>query len=165
MALAGIVPLSSRPETLRSAASTLIRCVRCRDGRRWLASASLRERIRARRTSRAVYRFVVALLGVAITLGGLLLVPLPGPGWLIVLAGLALLATEFEPARRLLEFARRTLQRWTSWLGAARDGGPRRRGGGDPRLRGGRALGCAVVAGVPAWVPDAVVPPLPGLHR
>src|SRR3954453_7197097 len=77
----------------------------------------VRERIRARRTSRAVYRFVVALLGVAITLGGLLLVPLPGPGWLIVLAGLALLATEFEPARHLLEFARRRLQVWTAWLG------------------------------------------------
>src|SRR5918911_4363999 len=80
----------------------------------------MRERIRARRTSRAVYRFVVALLGVAITLCGLLLVPLPGPGWLIVFAGLALLATEFDPARRVLEFGRRTLQAWTAWLARQR---------------------------------------------
>src|ERR671933_2994244 len=77
----------------------------------------LRERIRARRASRLVYRFVVALLGVAITVGGLLLVPLPGPGWLIVLAGLAVLATEFEPARRLLDFAPGRLAAWTAWLG------------------------------------------------
>src|SRR3954452_18910648 len=77
----------------------------------------VRERIRSRRTSRAVYRFVVALLGVVITLGGLLLVPLPGPGWLVVLAGLALLAPEFDPARRLREFARRRLRAWTGWLG------------------------------------------------
>ena len=125
----------------------------------------VRERIRAGRTSRAVYRFVVALLGVAITLGGLLLVPLPGPGWLIVLAGLALLATEFEPARLLLEFARRTLQRWTSWL--ARQGMGVRAGVGVGTLACVAAglWGAALVAGVPAWVPDAVVPPLPGLHR
>jgi uncharacterized protein (TIGR02611 family) len=125
----------------------------------------VRERIRSRRTSRAVYRFVVALLGVAITLGGLLLVPLPGPGWLIVLAGLALLATEFEPARRLLEFARRTLLGWTVWLG--RQGVAVRAGVGLGTLACVAAglWGAAVVAGVPGWVPDGVVPPLPGLRR
>ncbi len=125
----------------------------------------VRERIRARRTSRAVYRFVVALLGVAITLGGLLLVPLPGPGWLIVLAGLALLATEFEPARRLLEFARRTLQMWTSWLGRQGMGVRAGVGVGTLACVAAGLWGAAVVTGVPAWVPDAVVPPLPGLHR
>src|SRR5438067_775854 len=76
----------------------------------------VRERIRSHRTARAVYRFVVALLGVAITVGGLLLVPLPGPGWLVVFAGLALLATEFDPARRVLVFGRSSLRRWTGWL-------------------------------------------------
>lgn len=125
----------------------------------------VRERIRSGRTSRLVYRFVVALLGVAITLGGLLLVPLPGPGWLIVLAGLAVLATEFEPARRVLDFARRRLQVWTAWLG--RQGVAVRTGVGLGTLL---CVGCglwlaALVAGVPGWVPDGVVPPLPGLER
>ena len=125
----------------------------------------VRERIRSHRTGRVVYRFVVALLGVAITLGGLLLVPLPGPGWLIVLAGLALLATEFRPARRVLEFARGRLQAWTAWLG--RQGLAVRAGVG---LGTAFCVGCglwlaAVVTGVPGWVPDAVVPPLPGLDR
>ena len=125
----------------------------------------LRERIRSRRTPRLVYRFVVALLGVAITVGGLLLVPLPGPGWLIVFAGLALLATEFDPARRVLEFGRRTLQGWTRWL--ARQGVAIRAGVGVGTLACVAAglWAAAVLAGVPAWVPDGVVPPLPGLEK
>src|SRR5919199_4258646 len=125
----------------------------------------LRERIRSRRASRAVYRFVVALLGVAITLGGLLLVPLPGPGWLIVFAGLALLATEFDPARRVLEFGRRTLQEWTAWL--ARQGIAVRAGVGLGTLACVAAglWGAAALTGVPNWVPDGVVPPLPGVRK
>ena len=42
---------------------------------------------------------------------------LPGPGWLIVFGGLALLATEFEWAGRLLDFARRHVMAWTRWVG------------------------------------------------
>jgi uncharacterized protein (TIGR02611 family) len=125
----------------------------------------LRERIRARRASRAVYRFVVALLGVAITFGGLLLVPLPGPGWLVVFAGLALLATEFEPARRVLDFGRRTLRRWTTWLGRRGFGVRLGVGLGTLACVAGALWGAAAVAGVPSWVPDGVVPPLPGLKR
>jgi uncharacterized protein (TIGR02611 family) len=125
----------------------------------------VRERIRARGASRAVYRFVVALLGVAITLGGLVLVPLPGPGWLIVFAGLALLATEFDVARRVLEFGRRTLRRWTTWLG--RQGLAVRAGLGLGTLACVAATlwGAGAAVGVPGWVPDAVVPPLPGLRK
>lgn len=40
---------------------------------------------------------------------GLLLVPLPGPGWAIVFAGVALLGTEFAWAERLLQAVRRRL--------------------------------------------------------
>jgi uncharacterized protein (TIGR02611 family) len=125
----------------------------------------VRERIRSRRASRAVYRIVVALLGVAITLGGLLLVPLPGPGWLIVFAGLALLATEFDPARRVLEFGRRTLRGWTAWLGRQRM--PVRAGVGLGTFACVAAglWGAAALAGVPSWLPDGVVPPLPGLQK
>jgi uncharacterized protein (TIGR02611 family) len=125
----------------------------------------VRERIRSRRTSRAVYRFVVALVGVAIVLGGLLLVPLPGPGWLIVFAGLALLATEFDPARRLLGYGRRALQRWTNWVG--RQGFAVRAGVGLGTLACVAAAlwGTAALAGVPSWVPAGVLPPLPGLTK
>jgi uncharacterized protein (TIGR02611 family) len=75
----------------------------------------LRERIRAHPVLGWVYRGVVALLGVAIILVGLVLVPAPGPGWLIVLAGLAVLATEFVWARKALRYVRAMLHRWTEW--------------------------------------------------
>ena len=105
----------------------------------------------------------MGLLGVAITVGGLVLVPLPGPGWLIVLAGLAVLASEFAPARRLLDFASATLARWTRWLAAQ---GLAVRAGVAAGVGLGVAVGlyaAAVVLGVPGWVPDGVVTRLPGL--
>ena len=62
------------------------------------------------------YRIVVGLLGGAIVVLGIILIPLPGPGWLIVFAGLALLATEFVWAERLLRYGRRRLHLWTQWV-------------------------------------------------
>ena len=63
------------------------------------------------------YRVVVAVLGAAVVVGGIVLIPLPGPGWLIVFGGLAILATEFAWAGRLLDFARRKVRGWTHWVG------------------------------------------------
>jgi uncharacterized protein (TIGR02611 family) len=62
------------------------------------------------------YRLGVAVIGGGIALLGLVLVPLPGPGWLIVFLGLGILATEFAWAERLLDFGRRTLRSWLQWL-------------------------------------------------
>ena len=81
---------------------------------RW---GSALERIRATRTGRLTLRIVIGVVGVAVVLIGLVLVPLPGPGWLIVLAGLAILSLEFEWAQRLLHFTRTQLERWWHWLG------------------------------------------------
>ena len=72
--------------------------------------------VRSTRTGRLTLRVVVGVLGTALVVTGLVLVPLPGPGWLIVFAGLAVLATEFAWAHRLLQFAKRTLSAWTDWL-------------------------------------------------
>src|SRR6185295_19222455 len=55
------------------------------------------------------YRIVVAVVGAAVALLGLALVPLPGPGWLIVFLGLGILATEFSWAERLLWLGRQRL--------------------------------------------------------
>jgi uncharacterized protein (TIGR02611 family) len=63
------------------------------------------------------YRIAVGLVGGLIVVLGLALVPLPGPGWLIVFLGLGILATEFTWAERLLDFGRRTLKSWLAWLG------------------------------------------------
>ena len=49
-------------------------------------------------------------------IGGLIMVPFPGPGWLVVFAGLAVLATEFHWANILLAFAKRVVTAATDWL-------------------------------------------------
>jgi uncharacterized protein (TIGR02611 family) len=47
---------------------------------------------------------------------GLVTIPLPGPGWLTVIAGLFVLASEFTWAERLLEFTKKHVKRWTDWV-------------------------------------------------
>lgn len=81
-----------------------------------------RERLYATRAGRFGVKLVVALVGTLVIAVGVVLLPLPGPGWVIILGGLAILAMEFHWARRLLAFTRRQLLRWTrlvrdgSWL-------------------------------------------------
>ena len=60
----------------------------------------------ARFTLRNARRVAITIVGFAVVVLGLILVPLPGPGWLIVFAGLAILATEYVWARRLLNYAK-----------------------------------------------------------
>jgi tellurite resistance protein TerC len=55
---------------------------------------------------RAVRRIVVAVVGATILAVGLALLVLPGPAFLVIPIGLAVLALEFEWARRLLRRAR-----------------------------------------------------------
>jgi uncharacterized protein (TIGR02611 family) len=76
-----------------------------------------RARIKRNPALALAYRFAVGIVGGLIVVLGLALVPLPGPGWLIVFLGLGILATEFAWAERLLDFGRRTLKSWLSWLG------------------------------------------------
>jgi uncharacterized protein (TIGR02611 family) len=78
--------------------------------------ASIRERVRSTRGGRIAWRIGVGVLGTAIIAAGIVLLPLPGPGWLIIFGGLGLLATEFDWAARLLQFARRKLSAWTDWV-------------------------------------------------
>jgi uncharacterized protein (TIGR02611 family) len=124
-----------------------------------------RARIRANPTSRAAYRLLVGVVGTGVTSVGIVLIPAPGPGWLVVFLGLGILASEFAWADRLLRFARREVGRWTDWAAC------------QSRLV--RALlSLATLAmlvgllwvtlrlsGVPAFVPDRWVPAWTGLHR
>ncbi|GAA0824779.1 TIGR02611 family protein [Streptosporangium amethystogenes subsp. fukuiense] len=73
--------------------------------------------IRSTRAGRLTLKIVIGTIGAVLVIGGLIMVPFPGPGWLVVFAGLAVLATEFHWAHRLLEFGKRTLSAWTAWLG------------------------------------------------
>lgn len=58
----------------------------------------------------------VGIIGGLVLLIGIIAIPYPGPGWLIVFAGLALLATEFDWAQRLLDRARTKYDAWADWL-------------------------------------------------
>ncbi|MFG1612015.1 TIGR02611 family protein [Nonomuraea wenchangensis] len=71
--------------------------------------------IRATRTGAVTLKIVIGVIGTIMVVGGLIMVPFPGPGWLVVFAGLAVLATEFHWAHKLLEFGKRTLHAWTQW--------------------------------------------------
>ena len=82
-----------------------------------VAESGWRRRIAARKGIEAPYRLGVGLVGGLVVVLGIVAIPLPGPGWLIVFAGLFVLATEFLWAERLLTYARRQVQGWTDWLG------------------------------------------------
>lgn len=75
-----------------------------------------RRKIRSNPHSHRVYRLVVALVGLVIVVGGLVLVPAPGPGWLIVFLGIAVWASEFTWAEQLLHWARQRLSAWNTWM-------------------------------------------------
>lgn len=75
-----------------------------------------RDRLRRHSVLDPMYRIGVAIVGFSVVVIGLLLVPFPGPGWLVVFVGLGILATEFGWAKRLLNFARAKVRGWTDWL-------------------------------------------------
>ena len=60
-------------------------------------------------------RVGVGVLGGLVVLVGIVLLPLPGPGWAIIFLGLAIWAAEFHWARRLLKYARTEVGRWRRW--------------------------------------------------
>ena len=125
-----------------------------------------RRRIRSNPHSHRVYRTVVGILGTIVMVAGLVMVPFPGPGWLVVFVGVGILASEFDWAKRLLDFGKEKLRAWNDWI--------------RPQpvwVKGLAALLTAVLvgllfyllfllAGVPSLLPDVVEIPLqsvPGL--
>jgi uncharacterized protein (TIGR02611 family) len=123
-----------------------------------------RRRLRSNPAVHAAYRIVVGVVGAAVTAVGVVLIPAPGPGWLVVFFGLAILASEFAWAERLLRYARRQVGHWTDWA---------TRQHSAVRLLlalGTVALLVAVlwltlrVSGVPGFVPHSWVPSWTGLR-
>lgn len=90
-----------------------------RDGRLHDARVRLRAfrmKVRARPGWNLAWRIGIGVLGGVVLVLGIIAIPYPGPGWLIVFAGLGILATEFTWAGRLLRFARRYYDRWAAWV-------------------------------------------------
>jgi uncharacterized protein (TIGR02611 family) len=71
--------------------------------------------LRAHPTGRVLLRLTVGLVGALVVVTGIVLLPLPGPGWAIIFVGIAIWAIEFHWARRLLLFAKAQVSRWRAW--------------------------------------------------
>lgn len=82
---------------------------------------------------KVVKRVIVSIIGVTVLLIGIALLVLPGPAFIVIPIGLAILATEYAWARRWLKKARRIAidaRQVATDLVSGRD----RAGGGDSRL-------------------------------
>ncbi|MFE6737895.1 TIGR02611 family protein [Streptomyces tubercidicus] len=49
----------------------------------------------------------VFVVGLAVVVGGVIMLPLPGPGWLVIFGGMAIWATEFVWAQLVLRWTKR----------------------------------------------------------
>ncbi|MEV7973962.1 PGPGW domain-containing protein [Cellulomonas sp. NPDC089187] len=78
--------------------------------------SALRARLHRRRATRLLYRALVTAVGVTLVAVGVLLLVLPGPGWLMIFLGLGVLGTEFPAIRRMTDrFKARVLRVWRRW--------------------------------------------------
>ncbi|WP_377268286.1 TIGR02611 family protein [Peterkaempfera sp. SMS 1(5)a] len=80
--------------------------------------------VRRSRALHTTWRIGVAVVGTGVIVAGILLLPLPGPGWAIIFAGLAILASEFAWAQRLMRWTKAKL---TEYARRAVDPSVRRR--------------------------------------
>jgi uncharacterized protein (TIGR02611 family) len=78
--------------------------------------ARFRQRLRNRPGIDLAYRILVGVVGTAVLVVGIVAIPSPGPGWLILFAGLAILGTEFQWAQRVLQWTRSRYHVWTEWM-------------------------------------------------
>ncbi len=75
-----------------------------------------RARVKSTSHGALLWRICVGVIGGLVLIAGIIAIPYPGPGWLIVFAGLGILASEFEWAHRLLRFARARYDAFAEWL-------------------------------------------------
>lgn len=81
--------------------------------RRW---ARWRDQLRARPAAEFTYRIVVGVVGTLVLAVGIVAIPYPGPGWAIVFLGLAILASEFDFAKRALRYVRARYDAVMAWF-------------------------------------------------
>ena len=114
---------------------------------------AFRGALRKNRALDLTYRVAVGVVGATIIVIGIILLPLPGPGWLIIFGGLFVLSTEFVWAERLLDYAKDKVHAWTEWVKDQ-----------SLLIRALIGLGCMVIVaaallayvalqGVPDWIP------------
>lgn len=92
------------------------------------------------------------MAGLAVVVTGVIMLPLPGPGWLVIFAGMALWATEFSWAQRVLRWTRRKV---TEAAHRAMDPRVRRR---NLILASATAVLCAAVGAAYLWAFGLALP-------
>ncbi|MEU8902494.1 TIGR02611 family protein [Streptomyces mirabilis] len=65
------------------------------------------EFIKARRALHLSWQVGVFVVGLAVVGAGVIMLPLPGPGWLVIFGGMAIWATEFVWAQLVLRWTKR----------------------------------------------------------
>jgi uncharacterized protein (TIGR02611 family) len=75
-------------------------------GRRGLGSKAP-EFIKARRALHLSWQVGVFVIGLAVVVVGIVMLPLPGPGWVVIFGGMAIWATEFVWAQLVLRWTKR----------------------------------------------------------
>lgn len=65
------------------------------------------EFIKARRMLHLSWQVGVFVVGLAVVVAGVIMLPLPGPGWVVIFGGMAIWATEFVWAQLVLRWTKR----------------------------------------------------------
>ncbi|WP_329054594.1 TIGR02611 family protein [Streptomyces violaceus] len=65
------------------------------------------EFIKARRALHVSWQVGVFIIGLAVVVTGIIMLPLPGPGWVVIFGGMAIWATEFVWAQLVLRWTKR----------------------------------------------------------
>ncbi|MEU9556786.1 TIGR02611 family protein [Streptomyces fumanus] len=65
------------------------------------------EFVKARRMLHLSWQVGVFVVGLAVVVAGIIMLPLPGPGWVVIFAGMAIWATEFVWAQLVLRWTKR----------------------------------------------------------
>ena len=63
----------------------------------------------------AIRKPLILIVGSLVIIAGIILLPLPGPGWVVIFLGFAILATEFESAERIRDWAVRQFKHLIAW--------------------------------------------------
>lgn len=69
-----------------------------------------------KRILKGARKIIIGVIGLCVVAIGIVLLFYPGPGWLVIFAGLAILSTEFEPVQELLDYAHDKYDRWQDWI-------------------------------------------------
>ncbi|MER6026877.1 TIGR02611 family protein [Streptomyces sp. NPDC001851] len=110
------------------------------------------EFVKARRLLHLSWQVGVFVIGLAVVAAGIVMLPLPGPGWVVIFGGMAIWATEFVWAQLVLRWTKRKV---TEAAQRALDPRVRRR---NITLTGIGLVIVAALVGAYVWKFGVVVP-------